>query len=148
MNAMVTGAWVAVCATVFAACAVGVDEQEEPLLEQSVQAVGPEPCEGKLTCPEGKVAKKLPNCNEVCVPDREFECSANTDCPALHCVTAPCPQLVCQGHKCVLPGSSPAASVPCGSKVCGPTDYCCNASCSMCAPVGGSCIQMICADPG
>jgi hypothetical protein len=33
---------------------------------------------------------------------------------------------------------------PCGSAVCGAGEYCCNASCSMCAPEGNFCIQIAC----
>lgn len=32
----------------------------------------------------------------------------------------------------------------CGDAVCGAGTYCCNASCSMCAPEGGACIQIVC----
>ena len=32
----------------------------------------------------------------------------------------------------------------CGSNSCGPGTYCCNASCGICAPLGGGCIQIFC----
>ncbi len=32
----------------------------------------------------------------------------------------------------------------CGDTVCGAGDYCCNASCGICAPIGGSCTQEFC----
>ena len=32
----------------------------------------------------------------------------------------------------------------CGNAVCGKGTYCCNASCSTCAPKGGACTQQIC----
>jgi len=44
-------------------------------------------------------------------------------------------------------GSS--AGTPCGSAVCGTSEYCCNASCSICATInGGGCIDMICSGTG
>lgn len=38
----------------------------------------------------------------------------------------------------------------CGSKFCKAGFYCCNASCSQCAPLGGGCTQQACAtgEPG
>ena len=35
--------------------------------------------------------------------------------------------------------------VQCGSAVCGPGTYCCNESCSICVPIGSTCIQIYCA---
>jgi len=32
----------------------------------------------------------------------------------------------------------------CGGRRCGPRTYCCNASCGICAPLGGVCIQIAC----
>lgn len=36
----------------------------------------------------------------------------------------------------------------CGDAVCGPGQYCCNASCSMCVPEGNFCTQQVCDDGG
>lgn len=37
----------------------------------------------------------------------------------------------------------------CGTAICGPGEYCCNESCSTCAPVGGFCTAQFCGDvPG
>jgi|GEM_PF-2952046 len=33
---------------------------------------------------------------------------------------------------------------PCGTSFCGPGTFCCNRSCSICAPIGGFCTQQIC----
>jgi PrcB C-terminal len=33
---------------------------------------------------------------------------------------------------------------PCGTNVCGAGEYCCNASCGICAPTGGFCTQQFC----
>jgi hypothetical protein len=32
----------------------------------------------------------------------------------------------------------------CGTKVCSGKTFCCNASCSICAPIGGGCTQQVC----
>lgn len=32
----------------------------------------------------------------------------------------------------------------CGNAVCGKRQFCCNASCSTCAPLGGACTQQVC----
>ena len=37
--------------------------------------------------------------------------------------------------------------VACGKSVCGPSEYCCNESCGICAPEGGACTQQVC-EPG
>lgn len=37
-----------------------------------------------------------------------------------------------------------AAGEPCNQRVCGANQYCCNFSCSICAPIGGFCIQIFC----
>ena len=39
----------------------------------------------------------------------------------------------------------PDKVVKCGTKTCGAGDYCCNASCGICAPEGYACIQIACA---
>ncbi len=40
------------------------------------------------------------------------------------------------------------SGISCGTKVCGTGQYCCNASCSMCAPMGAACIQIACTTTG
>lgn len=32
----------------------------------------------------------------------------------------------------------------CGTAFCGPGTFCCNRSCSICAPIGGACTQQVC----
>ena len=39
----------------------------------------------------------------------------------------------------------PLPAPTCGDAVCGAGTYCCNASCSACAPFGASCTQEVCA---
>lgn len=36
---------------------------------------------------------------------------------------------------------------PCGTNSCGAGEFCCNESCGICAPKGGSCTQQVC-EPG
>lgn len=38
----------------------------------------------------------------------------------------------------------PMAGQPCNQTTCTPQEFCCNFSCSICAPRGGACIQIIC----
>ena len=45
----------------------------------------------------------------------------------------PCPQAFCAGE-------------PCNGVVCSAGEFCCNYSCSICAPIGGACIQVACLD--
>lgn len=37
-----------------------------------------------------------------------------------------------------------AAGEVCGSRVCSAKQFCCNFSCSICAPLGGACTQQVC----
>lgn len=37
-----------------------------------------------------------------------------------------------------------AAGELCGSRICGAKQFCCNFSCSICAPLGGACTQQVC----
>jgi hypothetical protein len=38
----------------------------------------------------------------------------------------------------------PEKGPKCGKKSCGANEYCCNASCGLCAPLGSACIQIAC----
>jgi hypothetical protein len=97
-----------------------------------------------IKCAEGYKAKQLPNCNQICVPDQGFECSADEDCPAIYCITTPCPQLECAGHQCVTSKVKPEPGPACGDIHCNSQQYCCNDSCGICAPFGAACIQIAC----
>jgi hypothetical protein len=46
-----------------------------------------------------------------------------------------------------LPAEAAGEAQACGNTSCSAGSYCCNASCSMCAPEGMACIQIACA-PG
>lgn len=43
-------------------------------------------------------------------------------------------------------GTVTSAGIPCGTNTCTPGQFCCNRSCSICAPLGGFCTQQVC-DP-
>lgn len=133
-------------AATLAACAMGVEPSDSAEFETSSQAVKPpKACpEILVKCPSGRHLKKLPSCNVICVPDQGFECDVDADCPGIYCFTTPCPQPVCKGHACVLPGmQGPEQGEACGNTVCGAGVPCCNASCGICGEV---CIQLAC-DP-
>ncbi|HMG24014.1 MAG TPA: hypothetical protein VK607_21915 [Kofleriaceae bacterium] len=92
-------------------------------------------------------------------------CGENTHCvlPSGTCTEA-CNPCLCRARGGTVVGSCAAAvddpaeaasstAAPddgfigetCGSKVCGKGLFCCNASCSACAPIGGGCTQQACA---
>jgi eight-cysteine-cluster-containing protein len=62
----------------------------------------------------------------------------------------------CVGHKCAFGRDAALArclagcknqgggGTPCGPATCAPGDVCCNASCGICTPPGGVCIQVVC----
>jgi hypothetical protein len=84
---------------------------------------------------------------------RAIPCASSSQCPAaMYCTTEDgvckrppgckpggiCPT-VCYGTCRFAP-----APVTCGSAVCEAGEFCCNASCSTCAPLGGACTQQVC----
>lgn len=74
-------------------------------------------------------------------------------CAALLCVTNTKCCSVCGQGSCVPIGEPcPTDACPgeaCGGAVCGAGEFCCNESCSICAPLDGACTQQICVDePG
>lgn len=40
-----------------------------------------------------------------------------------------------------------AGGGPCGTSYCTKRQFCCNLSCSTCAPLGGACTQQVCTSP-
>ena len=38
--------------------------------------------------------------------------------------------------------------ISCGKNVCSGTQYCCNQSCGLCAPIGSTCVAIACTDGG
>jgi len=67
------------------------------------------------------------------------------------CVPAvnPCAAVLCPTQtKCVVRDGDavcvPLERVECGNTICSPGLVCCNASCGICTPPGGACIQIAC----
>jgi hypothetical protein len=114
--------------------------------------------------PQARCVPKVDRCASI-------RCAQGTHCEVrqVQCVRAPCPPL----PQCIpdialdLSGdmiqpftftSPPSASLlthrpkrprpsgleKCGNNICGKGKYCCNASCGICAPKGGFCIQIAC----
>ena len=85
------------------------------------------------------------DCTGVCVPiPSAGACAAVLCVEGTYCcdvcgegtcvpLDQPCPQAFCAGE-------------PCNGVVCGEGEFCCNYSCSICAPIGGACIQVACLD--
>jgi hypothetical protein len=97
-----------------------------------------------IPCPE----------NLTCVDDPSDDCdpkNGGADCGGI-CVPEapnPCATVLCQtGTQCVVKDGQPVC-VPnggptCGSNVCPAGQVCCNASCGICTPPDGACIQIVC----
>jgi hypothetical protein len=61
--------------------------------------------------------------------------------PPVQCVAQPCgfgQTAVCLNGTCAQTGSPPC------NGLCGAGEFCCNDSCDICAPLGGTCIQIAC----
>jgi hypothetical protein len=112
------------------------------------------PCGGiaAIPCPDGF----------ICVDDPHDDCdpaAGGADCPGI-CVPIgenPCAAIRCrQGTKCcpkcggicirddLRCSNDLCVSQSCNHAVCGPGEFCCNESCSICAPLGGSCTDQFC----
>lgn len=53
----------------------------------------------------------------------------------------------CEPDSAAAPGPTGVptkAGAKCGKSTCGPTEYCCNPSCGICAPKDGACTQQVC----
>lgn len=85
------------------------------------------------------------NCSQIC--ERVGACS-NTNCKAIsqclknyHWDDVHC-KCIANSHPDSSP--SPSRSNQCGTTTCNSNEYCCNSSCSICAPIGGVCTQEFC----
>lgn len=110
-------------------CAAGMTWDDSPDVCSCVSE--PTGCT-KDSCPAGS----------VCVEDADG---------GSRCVFDPCAGFECpDGQHCTAPADDPYCTPddmegePCGSVVCGEGQVCCNASCSICTPPDGACIQRVC----
>jgi len=107
----------------------------------------------------GECAPRPPFCGGIagfpcpgsgtCIDDPSDDCDPNqggADCGGI---------CICKASETCAPGSRfnpdpavcacvPVAGAPCGKSVCSSGQFCCNASCGICAPRGGACIQIAC----
>lgn len=91
------------------------------------------PCPGAGTCEDDPRDTCDPSaggadCGGLCSCAAALPCSAGERFDARPSVCA-----------CV-----PKRSTPCGDNTCGAGEFCCNASCGVCAPLGGACTQQVC----
>jgi hypothetical protein len=90
------------------------------------------PCPGAGTCVDDP--------SDDCDPKNGgADCGGVCTCDALGLCVAP-------AHWDSSPGvcGCVGATGSCGGNTCGPNEYCCNASCGICAPFGAACIQIAC----
>ena len=126
-----------------------------------------QPCQGKQCGNSCTLcAPNDPNCGETAVMkycDSNGQCSMNTpQCSVTPSTggasssggataaggTGSLGGTTAAGGKSAATGGSSAA-VQCGNAVCGSGQYCCNASCGICASInGGGCITMVCSGTG
>jgi len=52
------------------------------------------------------------------------------------------------GHGGISSSGGAGGAISCGKNVCTGNEYCCNASCGICAPMGSACIDIACTDAG
>ena len=113
-----------------AGCSAGVGDSGSGE-DVSADESGVAPCHTKCKkCPPGKICA--------------MECQQIGNCPGSCSVIALC----VEGYSwddatcsCV-----PNAGDACGAVTCPSGQVCCNASCGICTPPGGACIQVVCAE--
>jgi hypothetical protein len=89
----------------------------------------------------------------VCQDDPSDSCdpqNGGADCGGI-CRCGPTPKPCAQGTVwngdpaiCACVPEPPAQGSTCGMNTCPAGQFCCNASCGICAPMGGVCIQIAC----
>jgi hypothetical protein len=115
-------------------------------------------CNALSLCTEGYEFDRSPGaCTCVMTDDpcKSVRCRGGTHCevhdgrPLCVLDDNPCAVVLCKtGTECVVKdGAAVCVStggLACGSSTCAAGEYCCNASCGMCAPPGVACIQIAC----
>ena len=89
-------------------------------------------------------------CNVIglCVEGMVWDASPNV-CACVEETYNPCAAVLClEGSRCVVEGDEgvcvPITGEACGDQTCAEGMVCCNASCGICTPPGGVCIQIAC----
>jgi hypothetical protein len=88
-------------------------------------------------------------CGAIGLCEEGFEWDSSPEVCGCVEATNPCAAVLCPvGTECVAEGDD-ATCVPitggeCGDQTCGAGLVCCNASCGICTPPGGVCIQIAC----
>ena len=121
---LAAAACLALTGTMLGACMVASDPGEDESVGTVDQQVKP----GTMTC--GGFAGLLCPDGYSCVDDPSDRCdpdNGGADCPG-----------ICKQDKGKPVGEA------CNQVTCHAGDYCCNYSCSICAPEGGFCTQQIC----
>ncbi len=118
-----------------------------PPVAQCVPDVAPVACGGlaALRCPGAGACQDDPT--DSCVPGRGADCGGVCACTALgKCVEGSVWDSSPAVCGCV-PGKTPPPppkGEACGKNTCKAGEFCCNASCGICAPKGGVCTQQAC----
>lgn len=110
---------------------------------------------GTLVCEDGgTTCVECPDPGECCSYDSPTcESCGEAICFTVDCA-APPPGCHYQGGSCrscgelVCEGDAGMGGEPCGPVTCRDGLVCCNASCGICTPPGGSCIEIACEDAG
>lgn len=118
-----------------------------------------------IQCPPGYVCEDDPNddcdpeaggadCGGICVgvpsqcfdPDRLYVSYDPDECAAILflCIEGYLPFFDECGCGCEPAPPTPPTPTLCGENECARGEYCCNPSCGICAPIGGSCILVAC----
>lgn len=102
---------------------------------------GCNPAKGGADC-GGYCKKAAPKGNACKDPNRQYVATSPEECQLVKFFCAEgTPFFDDCGCGC---DTSTATATPCGTSTCGAGQYCCNASCGICAPEGGVCTQQVC----
>jgi ZU5 domain-containing protein len=85
------------------------------------------------------------NCAPSCDPNSGQTCPPPPPPPVCHANCTDSTRACPPGTECnPMTGDCTPNAQPCGATTCGQGEYCCNASCGICAPLGGACTQQDC----
>jgi hypothetical protein len=91
--------------------------------------------------PSGLCAQCGADPTRLCTNGTNFDCCSETE----HCCATSGTCVTCRPNETFSPATCTCeCAIPCCEKCCAPTEFCCNESCSICAPIDGACIQIFC----